>query len=194
MLESQLGALWWPRGMEWGMEERSKREGLHVYIHQMHFTVQQKLTQKCKQLYPNEFFKKPLVRKNVSNLDVLKTQCFSYVLVVCCSVVSDSMWPVDCSPPGSSVHGILQARILEWVAISFSRGSSWPRDWTQSPVLWADSLPSELPHHVNFIAVKKEWKSRRALCGQRGASQIQIINQGSKFKPSGLDRQLESQA
>ena len=38
---------------------------------------------------------------------------------------------MDCSPPGSSVHGILQARILEWVAFSFSRGSSWPRDWTQ---------------------------------------------------------------
>ena len=38
--------------------------------------------------------------------------------------------PVDCSPPGSSVHGILQARILEWVAIPFSRGSSQPRDWT----------------------------------------------------------------
>ena len=35
--------------------------------------------------------------------------------------------PVDCSPPGSSVHGILQARILEWVAISFSRGSSQTR-------------------------------------------------------------------
>ena len=39
--------------------------------------------------------------------------------------------PVDCSPPGSSVHGILQARMLEWVAISFSRGSSWPGDQTQ---------------------------------------------------------------
>ena len=39
--------------------------------------------------------------------------------------------PVDCSPPGSSIHEILQARILEWVAISFSRGSSGPRDWTQ---------------------------------------------------------------
>ena len=39
--------------------------------------------------------------------------------------------PMDCSPPGSSVHGTLQARILEWVAISFSRGSSRPRDWTQ---------------------------------------------------------------
>ena len=38
--------------------------------------------------------------------------------------------PIDCSPPGSSVHGILQARILEWVAISSSRGSSWPGDQT----------------------------------------------------------------
>ena len=39
--------------------------------------------------------------------------------------------PMDCRPPGSSVHGISQARILEWVATSFSRGTSWPRDWTQ---------------------------------------------------------------
>ena len=38
---------------------------------------------------------------------------------------------MDCSPPSSSIHGTLQARILEWVAISFSRGSSWPRDQTQ---------------------------------------------------------------
>ena len=38
---------------------------------------------------------------------------------------------MDCSPPGSSVHEILQARILEWVAIPFSRGSSQPRDQTQ---------------------------------------------------------------
>ena len=36
--------------------------------------------------------------------------------------------PVDCSPPGSSVYGILQARILEWVTISFSRGFPQPRD------------------------------------------------------------------
>ena len=39
--------------------------------------------------------------------------------------------PMDCSPPGSSVHGILQARILEWVAIPFSRRSSQLRYWTQ---------------------------------------------------------------
>ena len=38
--------------------------------------------------------------------------------------------PMDCSPPGSSVHGILQARRLEWVAMPFSRGSSQPRDQT----------------------------------------------------------------
>ena len=46
------------------------------------------------------------------------------------SVMSDSCDPMVCSLPGSSVHGILQARILEWVAIFFSRGSSWPRDRT----------------------------------------------------------------
>ena len=39
--------------------------------------------------------------------------------------------PMDCSLPGSSVHGIFQARVLEWVAISFSRGPSRSRDWTQ---------------------------------------------------------------
>ena len=45
---------------------------------------------------------------------------------------------MDCNPPGSSVHGILQARILEWIAIPFSRPSFQPRDWTHistSPAL-----------------------------------------------------------
>ena len=46
-------------------------------------------------------------------------------------VVSDSVCiPMDCSPPGSSVHGIFQARILEWVVIFYSRVSSWPRNQT----------------------------------------------------------------
>ena len=47
------------------------------------------------------------------------------------SVVSTLYDTMDCSPPGSSVLEILQAEILEWVSISFSRGSSWSRDWTQ---------------------------------------------------------------
>ena len=50
-----------------------------------------------------------------------------------------TLWnPMDCSPPVSSVHGILQARVLEWVAISFSRGSSWSRDRTR--VSWISCI------------------------------------------------------
>ena len=64
-----------------------------------------------------------------------------------CLTLSD---PVDCSPPGSSVHGILQARILEWVAMPFSRGSSQSGDRTHVSFI-ADSAPSEPPgkpvHH-----------------------------------------------
>ena len=48
-------------------------------------------------------------------------------------------YPMDSSPPGSSVHGIFQTRILEWVAISFSRGSSQPRDQT-----WVSCIAGKL--------------------------------------------------
>ena len=57
--------------------------------------------------------------------------------------------PVDCNLPGSSVHGILQAIVLEWAAIFFSRGSSQPRDWTQVSHLAG--------RHFNL------WASREAL-------------------------------
>ena len=80
-------------------------------------------------------------------MNALATLCFSLKIVVVlvtkpCPTHWNSMvvlvtkpcpthWnSMDCSRPGSSVHGILQARILEWVAILFSRGSSLPRDWT----------------------------------------------------------------
>ena len=54
---------------------------------------------------------------------------FNVVLVAqSCLTLCD---PTDCSPPVSSVQGILQARTLEWITIPFSRGSSWPRDQTQ---------------------------------------------------------------
>ena len=52
---------------------------------------------------------------------------------------------MDCSLPGSSVHGILQARILEWVAVPFSRGSSRPRNRSQVSCTADDSSPSEPP-------------------------------------------------
>ena len=61
---------------------------------------------------------------------------------------------MDCSPSGSSVHGILQARILEWVAMPSSRGSSNPGIKCRSPTLQADSLPFELPRKL--LANEKE--------------------------------------
>ena len=56
---------------------------------------------------------------------VEKKRLFISVIEKSCLTLCD---PMDCSLPGSSVHGIFQAEILEWVAISFSRGSSRPRD------------------------------------------------------------------
>ena len=60
--------------------------------------------------------------------------------------------PMDCSPPGFSAHGILQARILEWVATAFSSGSSEPRDQTQVSHIAADSLPPEPPGKPQYLA------------------------------------------
>ena len=59
--------------------------------------------------------------------------CMCLCACVCVCVLNHSVMPDSLRPqdsPVSSVHGISQASILEWVAISFSRGSSWPRDWT----------------------------------------------------------------
>ena len=58
--------------------------------------------------------------------------------------MSSSCEPMDCSLPGSSVHGILQARILKGVAISFSRDFPYPAIDPGSPALQVDSLPNEL--------------------------------------------------
>ena len=62
---------------------------------------------------------------------------FLTYMCVCTQLCPTPHDPMDCSSPGSSGHRIFQARILEWVAISYSRGSCWPRDGT---------LVSRLPH------------------------------------------------
>ena len=77
--------------------------------------------------------------------------------------------PMDCSLTGFSVHGILQAIILQWVAILFSRGSSWPRDRTQVSCIagrfftawaireaqnhWIVYLQVEILDHVNYSSI-----------------------------------------
>ena len=74
-----------------------------------------------------------LLRRSVSTFPLLRRMPSFWIRVQThahtqsCPTLCD---PMDCSPPGFSVHGILQARVLEWVAISFSRGSSQPKDQT----------------------------------------------------------------
>ena len=72
-----------------------------------------------------------------------------FIKLFCCAKSLQSRLtlchPMDCSPAGSSVHGILKERIREWVTMSFSRGSSWPRDRTgkvdSSPLSHCRQLP-----------------------------------------------------
>ena len=78
--------------------------------------------------------------------------------------------PMDCSPPGPSVHGILQARILEWVAISFFRESSQPRDRTWPPALQADSLPYKPPGKPQLYLPARFFAKIIEMCGTTGNS------------------------
>ena len=94
----------------------------------------------------------------VTNTGLINAHCFFFIndvihalymrakLIQLCPTLCK---PMDCSLPGSSVHGILQARILEWVAVPSSRGSSQPRDQTYSGLCllhWqAVSLPLAPP-------------------------------------------------
>ena len=64
--------------------------------------------------------------------------------------MSDSCEHMNCSPPGSSVHGVFQARILEWIAISFSRGSSQPRKQTQVSSI-ADRFSTDWSYEVSPV-------------------------------------------
>ena len=73
------------------------------------------------------------------------------ILSVWVFVLSRSVWlcnPMDCSKPGSSVHGISQARKLEWVAISPSKRSSWPRD--QTLISWVSCFGRRILYHWDF--------------------------------------------
>ena len=75
--------------------------------------------------------------------------CVALVVQLCLNLYD----PMDCSPSGSSVHGTSQARILEWLAICFSRDLPKPRIEPESPVLEADSLPSEPPGKYYYIGI-----------------------------------------
>ena len=92
--------------------------------------------------------------------------------------------PMDCSLPGSSLHGILQARVLEWVAFSFSRGSSQPRDRTQVSCipgrhfnLWATrEAPEYHLKHVVATCPVKSLKMFSWLGVEPGATTVNTSN------------------
>ena len=84
------------------------------------------------------------------------------------------LWdPMDCSPPGSFVHGILQARILEWARISSSRGSSPPTvepESLASPALQVDCLPLALPGELSIGLAWAVWLPQSSHLGMRDAA------------------------
>ena len=94
----------------------------------------------------------------------LKFNLFITLIFLYCASVAQScptLQSLDCSPPGSSVHGILQGIILEWVAIPFSRGFSRPRDRTQSPAFQVDSFPSEPPGKPSPIQFSHNYSKKK---------------------------------
>ena len=78
--------------------------------------------------------------------------------------------PMDCSPPGSSVHGVFQARVLEWVAISFCRDLPKPGIEPGFPTLQADSLPSEPPQ--TYLVKIQQQKYTASAFRQRAQSSV----------------------
>ena len=72
--------------------------------------------------------------------------------------------PMDHSPPGSSVHGILQARILEWVAISSSRRSYWPRSQTQVSCVARRFFTVRATREAHIIHIHKFYLKRECVC------------------------------
>ena len=106
---------------------------------------------------------------------LLRTNPVRWVSGLMCQILSHSVVsvcnPMDCSLPGSSVHGILQARILEWVAISYSKGSSRPRDWTC--VSCVPCIGRQILYHC------ATWKAQR------------WVNRKGKYIPISQGRQLK---
>ena len=91
---------------------------------------------------------------------------------VSCLVVSDSLG-VDGSPPGSSIRGILQARILEWTAMPFSRASPPPKHRTRISWLQANSLPPEPPGRLRITLAVSKYQA--VVKGEDGIVKIQQV-------------------
>ena len=120
---------------------------------------------------PNFIHLKSFAKQTQRNTNLLYFVC---VCVCVCVLIAQLCLtlcnPMDCSLPGFSVHGILQARILEWVVILFSRGCSNPGIRPRSPAWQADSLLSEPPGKPNYLCKDPMSKSGHILRGVRAST------------------------
>ena len=102
-----------------------------------------------------------------------------------CSACLTLCDPTDCSPPGSSVHGILQARTLAWVAVHVSRGSSWPRDRTRVSsvfcigkwILYHWCHLGSPQHSIIAISARLKWKKTEGVLSWRGIKSVPLPSQ-----------------
>ena len=133
-------------GSPWGFKEWDMTEQLTLSLSREHAWDELLLFQVCKWFHLNTVIQ--WFTKWETGIQTIILGCgkvensgewainWTNELYICVCVLFTKSYltlcdPMNCSPPGSSVHGISKARILEWVAIRFSRGSFWPRYWTQ---------------------------------------------------------------
>ena len=139
--ETQTGALYQPRGMGWG--GRFKREGIYVYLEEgngnplQYSSLENPMDREAWQATVHGVAKSWTRLSLHAHIHTAAAKSHQS-----CPTLCD---PIDGSPADSSVPGILQARILEWVAISFSVYLPNPGIKPGSPALQGDSLPTEPP-------------------------------------------------
>ena len=149
-------------------------EGGDICTQLIHFVVQQKRTQHCKAIILQ-------LKKNSASVNLIWQFNHGYHWTVCylrdnenggisslslyssyhmcvCSVISDSLQSMDCSPPASSLHGISQARILEWVAIFLLKGIFLTQGSNLHLQHWqTDSLPLQSTPITQWAPNKYLW-------------------------------------
>ena len=131
--------------------------------------------------------------REVQPLNFLCTFYFCVCVCKCSatSVMSDCLWPpLDCSVPGFSVHGILQASMLEWVATPSSRGSSRLRAWTcisyMAGRFFTTEIPERPPFHFNYIPKLNKMSSRYSQAQNWFGKQMWYVFSLNQDFPEGL--------
>ena len=137
----------WMRVNEVWTMTKKKKKNLDFYPRAQKFTDHKTLLSQCVGLCFKNSKSKAFVLQHENKTEMHKAKLKIFLLLLLLLSPSD---PMDCNPPGSSVHGICQARVLQWVAIAFSvlllcptNGGSWYRQ--------RGLVPSFLPEHTHLL-------------------------------------------